>query len=103
MEGNRNIQARYEYSKALKAGQKEYSARTAKGERGILYALDELTNQSRIVAYMKQPQREISLSRVIGTYTSARANSFATNFMPLHQENSEFASKWMNLCAIHME
>ena len=103
MEGNRNIQARYEYSKALKAGQKEYSSRTAKGERGNLYAMDELTNQSRIVAYMKQPQREISLSRVIGTYTSARANSFAANFMPLHQENSEFASKWMNLCAIHME
>ena len=103
MEGNRNNEARYEYGKALKAGQREYSSRTSKGERGYLYALDELTSQSRIVAYIKQPQREISLSRVVGTYTSARANSFAANFMPLHQENSEFASKWMNLCAIHME
>lgn len=103
MDGKYNLEARNEYAKALKAGQKEYGARSARGERGILPALDELTNQSRIVAYMKQPQREISLSRVVGTYTSARANSFAANFMPLHQESSEFAAKWINLCAIHMD
>lgn len=103
MEGSRNQEARGIYSKALRLGQKEYGARTARGERGILPALDEMTGQTRIVAYMKQPQQEISLPRIVGTYTSARANSFATNFMPLHPENSEFASKWVNLCAIHME
>ncbi|NLX82885.1 MAG: BMP family ABC transporter substrate-binding protein [Clostridiales bacterium] len=103
MDGKYNLEARNEYARALKAGQREYSAHTARSERGILPSLDELTNQSRIVAYMKQPQREISLSRVVGTYTSARANSFAPNYMPLHQESSEFAAKWINLCAIHME
>ena len=102
MESSHNQEARFEYTRALRMGQREYSARSSKGERGNLMALDELTSQSRIVAYMKQPQREISLSRVIGTYTSARANSFAANFMPVHPENSEFASKWINLCAIHM-
>lgn len=102
MESNLNQEARSEYQRALRAGQRAYSASTAKGERGNLTALDELTSQNRIVAYMKQPQREVSLSRVVGTYTSARANSFASNFMPLHQETSEFASKWINLCAIHM-
>lgn len=101
MEGS-NTQARIEYGRALKSAQRDYSAHTARGERGNLPALDDLISQTHIVAYMKQPQREISLSRVVGTYTSARANSFATNFAPLHNENSEFASKWMNLCAIHM-
>lgn len=102
MEGMRNQEARYEYNKALRLGQRDYSARTSKGERGNLTALDELTSQNRIVAYMKLPQREVSLQSVVGTYTSARANSFANNFMPLHPENSEFAAKWISLCAIHM-
>lgn len=102
MDGS-NTQARIEYARALKAGQRDYSAHTARGERGNLPALDDLINQTHIVAYMKQPQREIALSRVVGTYTSARTNSFATNFAPLHNENSEFAGKWINLCAIHMD
>lgn len=100
MEG-RNIQSRTEYARALKAGQKDYSAHTVRGERGNLAALDNLINQTHIVAYIKQPQREIPLNSVVGTYTSARANSFATNFMPLHNESSEFAGKWVSLCTIH--
>ncbi len=102
MEGSLNQEARFEYSRAVKAAQREYRERTARGERGNLAALDELTGQTRIMAYMKQPQREISLSRVVGTYTASRANSFSAGFMPLHGENSEFASKWISLCAIHM-
>ncbi|MGI6725856.1 MAG: BMP family ABC transporter substrate-binding protein [Christensenellales bacterium] len=102
MESNLKTEARINYVKALRLGQREFSARTSKGERGTLATLDELTGQARIVAYMKQPQQEVSLSRVVGTYTSARANSFAANYMPLHPENSEFASKWINLCAIHV-
>ncbi|MDI9520915.1 MAG: BMP family ABC transporter substrate-binding protein [Bacillota bacterium] len=100
MEGS-NLLARNEYTRALKAGQKDYSAHTSKGQRGNLPALDSLINQTHIVAYVKQPQREIPLNSVVGTYTSARANSFATNFMPLHNESSEFASKWVSLYAIH--
>ena len=102
MESNLKTEARINYVKALRLGQREFSARTSKGERGTLATLDELTGQARIVAYMKQPQQEVSLSRVVGTYTSSRANSFAANYMPLHPENSEFASKWINLCAIHV-
>ncbi len=102
MESSLNQQARAEYAQALRSGQRALRERTSRGERGNLPALDDLTGQTRVIAYMKQPQREISLSRVTGTYTAARANSFAANFMPLHPENSEFASKWMSLCAIHM-
>ena len=102
MESSLKTEARVNYGKALRQGQREFGARTARGKRGTLAALDELTSQARIVAYMKQPQREVSMSRVVGTFTSARANSFAANFMPLHPENSEFASKWINLYSIHI-
>ena len=102
MEGSLNQLARYEYGRAARSGQRDFRERTARGGRGILPALDEITGKKRVIAYMKQPQREIPLADVTGTYTAARANSFAGNFMPLHGENSEFAGKWINLCAIHM-
>ncbi len=102
MEASFNQQAREIYERANRLAQRDYSAKTARGERGLLMALDDIIGQSRAVAYMKQPQREISLKRVVGTYTAARARSFADNFMPLHPVMSEFASKWSNLCAIHM-
>ena len=102
MEANLNQQARANYDRASRLGQRDLSARTARGQRGYLAALDDITGGARPVAYMKQPQREISLSRVVGTYTASRAHSFADNFMPLHPPLSEFASKWINLCAIHM-
>jgi len=99
---NLNLQARELYDRAHRLGQKDYSAHTARGQRGYLAALDDITGEARAVAYMKQPQQEISLSRVAGTCTAARARSFADNFMPLHSSMSEFGSKWINLCAIHM-
>lgn len=102
MEGAYNQQAREIYDRAHRQAQRDYSAKAAKGERGLLLALDDMTGQSQAVAYMRQPQREISLKRVMGTYTAARARSFADNFMPLHPPMSEFAGKWINLCAIHM-
>ncbi|HSK68798.1 MAG TPA: hypothetical protein VLA21_06005 [Candidatus Limnocylindria bacterium] len=102
MEGKNSQLARAEYIAAQKSGLREFRELSARGERGALSALDDLLQRTRVVAYVQQTQREISLARVVGTYTAARANSFSAGFMPLHPENSEFASKWMNLCAIHM-
>lgn len=102
METRLRQSARFEYERAQRAGQREYSTLTARGERGNLLVLDELTDESRIMAYVKQPTREISLSRVVGTYTSGRAHSFSASFLPLHPERTEFASKWIALCEAHM-
>ena len=101
MEGSYKLQALQEYDRALRRGRREYSTLTAKGERGILVVLDELTQENRILAYVKQPSREISMSSIKGTYTSGRARSFSAGFMPLHDVDTEFASKWTALCAIH--
>ncbi|MGI6695863.1 MAG: BMP family ABC transporter substrate-binding protein [Christensenellales bacterium] len=102
MEVSFNQQAREIYGRAQRIAQRDYNTKTAQGERGLLTALDDIIGQNRAVAYMKQPQREIPLNRVVGTYTAARAHSFAGNFMPLHPAFSEFASKWMSLCVAHM-
>ncbi len=102
MQANYEHEARMEYERAFRLGRRQYSQQTARGERGTLIVLDELTEENRIMAYVKQPTREISLNRVVGTYTSARAYSFSTGFMPLHPEGTEFAGKWISLCAIHM-
>ena len=102
MEENFNQQARMHYERAYRQAQRDYSARAARGGRGNLPALDDITEQSRTVAYMKLPQREISLARVAGTYTTSRARSFSAQFLPLHPPGSEFASKWISLCAIHI-
>lgn len=91
-----------EYDNALRRGKREYSALTSRGERGTLLVLDELTQESRIMAYVKQPTREISMNRIAGTYTSARARSFSAGFMPLYDSGTEFAGKWISLCAAHM-
>ena len=96
-------QARVEYERALRLGKKEYSSRVSRGERGNLLVLDEITEQNRIMAYVKRPTMEIPLDDVVGTYTSGRSYSFAANFMPLSPDGSEFASKWQALCAAHLD
>ncbi|MDD2428585.1 MAG: BMP family ABC transporter substrate-binding protein [Eubacteriales bacterium] len=97
------VEARSEYEKARKQGQKDYSARTARGLRGTLLVLDEVAEQNRVMAYVKRPTMEIPLSLIIGTYTSSRAYSFSASFLPLHHEGSEFSYKWIALYAALLE
>ena len=40
---------------------------------------------------------DLPLSMITGNKESARSNAFANNFMPLLDEDSEFAIKWENL------
>ena len=102
MQASNKISARMEYDNALRRGRREYSAKTFKGEHGTLLVLDELTQESRIMAYVKRPTREISMNSIAGTYTSARARSFSAGFMPLYDSGTEFAGKWISLCEAHM-
>jgi len=90
------------YEKARKQGQKEYNTRVSRGENGHLAVLGDRLGQCDVLAYVKQPLRDISVDRVAGTYTASRAQSFSAGFMPLHQLNSEFASKWTRLCCAHL-
>ena len=86
-----------EYVKALKAGEKEYKARLAAGEYPYLPALDDICPDNDILTQRSVGLQEIPVDLIAGTKTRARQNSFAPGFMPLHDGDTEFASKWGNL------
>lgn len=86
-----------EYVKARKAGEKEYKAKTAAGEYPFLPALDEILPDCDTMTHRSMGMMEIPVELIAGTKTMARQNSFAPNFMPLLEPDTEFAMKWANL------
>ena len=86
-----------EYIKAQKAAQREYKARMSKGEFPFVPALDDVAPDSNVLQQRDLGMMEIPTWLVEGTKTRARQNSFAANFMPLLDPESEFAIKWQNL------
>lgn len=96
-------EAREIYDRARKRAQKQQALSRQAGESGFLPMLDAKREECGVLAYMAQPQRTISLERVVGTYQSSRSNAFAANFMPLLSDSSEFGGKWIALCASHLE
>ena len=45
----------------------------------------------------------IPLEQIVGTKTAGRQAAFASNFMPLMPENSEFARKWQGVVRYHLD
>ncbi len=86
-----------EYLKAKKAGEKEYRAKSAKGEDPYLPSLDDILPGSDVLSQKHLGLMEIPVEQIAGTRTRARQNSFASNFMPLLGTDTEFAMKWSNL------
>ena len=92
-----------EYLKAKKAGEKESKARAAAGEYPFLPALDDILPDSELLPHRALGIMEIPVSMIAGTKTRARQNSFAPDFMPLLEPDSEFAAKWANLYRAQLE
>ena len=92
-----------EYIKAQKLAQREYKARSSKGEFPFVPALDDIIPDSNLMKNQELGMIEIPTWLVSGTKTRARQNSFAANFMPLLDPESEFAIKWQNLYNAQLE
>lgn len=90
-----------DYNKAYKLGQKA-SQVAAKGSE-YLAVLDELIDKNSILADVKLGLEQIPTNLIVGTYAKGRSQSFAPNFMPLLEPNSEFALKWSQLCDSHLK
>ena len=86
-----------DYASALKQGEKEYKTRAAAGEHPYLLALDDVV--ADVDRLVRQPLglMEIPVALIAGTKTKSRQNSFSPGFLPLLDEDSEFAIKWSNL------
>lgn len=91
------------YKEAQRRAQKEFRACTARGEYPYLPVLDDFVPRDRLNRGIDLGQRQIPLEFVVGTCTGVRTNAFARNFMPLLEDDSEFASKWQAVCRAHVE
>lgn len=91
-----------EYGKALKKGHKAYRLQLQKGAYPYLQALDDIVSFAGIVSETDLGAMEIPLADIIGTRTTGRQQAFACNFMPLLDDDTEFAQKWICLYEAHM-
>ena len=86
-----------EYTNALKQGRKEYKAKKAAGENPYLPTIYDAVPDADSLSTQPLGQMEIPVELIAGTKTKGRQNSFSPDFMPLLEENSEFAFKWIHL------
>ncbi|MBQ2626672.1 MAG: simple sugar transporter substrate-binding protein, partial [Eubacterium sp.] len=82
------------YKNAVKRGQKYNRQRLAKGAYPNLPVLDEILPENKQMTGRDLGLVQIPSEWIVGTVSSARAVSFAGNFMPAADEKSEFAMKW---------
>lgn len=92
-----------EYAKARKSAQKAYRTSLLKGSYPYLQVLDEILSFTKTTSEVDLGLVEIPLDQIAGTKTAGRTQAFASNFMPLLPEDSEFASKWSSLYHSHLE
>lgn len=89
--------------KAVKLGQKAVKAAVEKGESPYLPALDDIIKDFSIRSEVPLGLVDIPLDQIVGTKTVGRQNSFARNFMPIMNPDSEFAVKWMHVYDYQMD
>jgi len=91
------------YIRARRMALKEYSKYISQGRNGYLPYLDGILKNIDIVSEADLGIIDIPLKKVKGTYTYMRSLSFARNYMPLMEENTEFSLKWDAVYRAQME
>ena len=92
-----------DYVQAAKIGKKDYQSKLMAGESPTLEVLDDILHTTKSYREVSLGLVQIPLAQVVGTKTVGRSNSFSSNFMPILDPNSEFASKWMTLSTAQQE
>ena len=95
-------EAREEYALALKAGQKEQKDLLAGGIFPYPAVLDDILPAENVDTVVNIGLVEIPAERIVGTKTAGRVTAFTKRFLPLLGPESEFAHKWVSLCAAHL-
>ena len=95
-------EAAVQYEKALKLGQKNHRDCVHRGRYPYPQVLDEILDDSMIAGRVDLGVIEIPTEKILGTKTAGRKNAFSANFLPLLPADTEFAQKWIGLCAAHL-
>ena len=96
------LEAIEEYQKALKLGQKEVRECQAKGRSVNPEVLHQVAGELAADKSISVGLVEIPANRIVGTKTAGRISAFSPGFMPLLAKDTEFAVKWIELCAAHL-
>ena len=99
---NHRVEAIDHYQQALKAGRKAHRQNIQRGKYPFLPVLDEILTSNMTSGEFNLGLIEIPADRIVGTKNKGRTNAFASNFMPLLPEDSEFGLKWCKLCEAHL-
>lgn len=91
-----------QYKEALKRGQKYYKAAVSRGHHPFPPALDDILDESTVSGRVRLGLVNVPAELVVGVKSAGRVPALAGNFMPLLDENTEFANKWINLCTAHL-
>ncbi len=92
-----------DYNQAAKLGRKDYQSKLMAGKSPTLEVLDDILHITKDYREVPLGLVQIPLDQIVGTKTVGRSTSFSSNFMPILDSNSEFASKWIQLCASQQE
>ncbi len=96
------LEAREEYIKARRLGQKEVREMRLQGRETAPAVLDDILDENHTGATQEVGFLNIPIDRIVGTKTAGRITAFSAGFLPLLDTETEFAQKWMHLCAAHM-
>ena len=96
------MEAKEEYTKALKDGLREYKECTQKGIPGNPLVLDEILEEDTGENCVSVGLVDIPIQRIVGTKTAGRVSAFTPSFRPLLEPETEFAAKWISLCTAHL-
>lgn len=95
-------EAKTEYVRAMRMGQKQAKELTAKGLDPNPAVLDEILDDQHYESVQEVGTMDIPADRIVGVKSAGRIAAFSAGFYPVLAPSSEFASKWTNLCIAHM-
>jgi len=95
-------EAREEYLQALRQGQREQKALLASGKNPYPAVLDTLLGNNIGDTVIDIGLVDIPAERIVGTKSAGRITAFTSGFLPLLPLETEFAYKWIDLCAAHL-
>ena len=91
-----------QYAAALRSGKNYYKLAVSRGEYPYPTVLDNIINPDDIIDRVSLGVINIPTELIAGTKTEGRVSALAGNFMPLLGEDTEFATKWTDLCEAHL-
>ena len=91
-----------QYGQALKLGQKYYKNCIISGKYPYPQVLDDILVETMTAGRVELGLVAIPMEQIVGTKAKGRRSAFAGNFMPLLEQDTEFAAKWIALCTAHL-